>query len=1311
MGAVYLAFDRERGSDVALKTLRRVDATSIYRFKREFRALADVVHPNLVALHELFREGDQWFFTMEYVRGQGLPRATCSAALRARVRRDAAQHARSARVMPRDASSPAFETQGLELLFPTPLRDETALRDVLIQIARRCSRCTPPASCTAISSPTTCWSPRDGRAVVLDFGIVDRTPTAEPRARSSDGVIGTPAYMSPEQAARPPVDEATDWYALGVMLYEALTGAVPFDGATWRSCTQQAAADPPPPSQLVSGVPADLDELCLRLLAARPERAARAATRCCARSRAAPPASLPRAVERPAERRAPFVGRERRAAPSSQARSRRPIAASRWSRFVHGAVGHRQDHAGRALPRRRCARTSARSCSQGRCYERESVPFKAFDSLIDALSRYLRQLAGGRGRGAAAARHRRARAPVPGAQARRRGRAARGAARAAARAAGAAPARFAALKELLGAHRRRTPLVLFIDDLQWGDVDSAQLLAELIARPRSRRRCCWCCAYRSGEAAAEPVPAGAARAARESDDVEMHEIALRRAQRRRERGAGARACSAPTCRQATRGRRSSRRATRTCSRELVRHVARGAQRARRRPTPQRGLITFERALMQRVGRAVARARARCSSCSRSRARPVPEENLRVRVELRHRPAARRWPSCAARSWCAASDRTQRRAIETYHDRIREAVASRDGADALAQLAQAAREHARGHRRDDDLEAIVEHLLGAGDSERAQILRDRAPRRRPPKRSRSRRPRACSRSPSSTRTTKAGATSCSCAGPTRWSTPAAAARPPRSTSRRRVRAASPRPLFRRKAGLQLLASGHEAEALELLGGYARAARRAAFRRASRPAPAELAALRARIGERGFAYRAAQRAQLSAAELERVDDARHRSRSVFLTKPIRTRAAAGRALSAGRARAGEPMRAVRGLCLYHGAIDAPFSPSTAAPARGARRGRSAGRVAPGRRALRAGPHHPCPWLAGAAQRRSAQRVPRARTGRGAVPLGLRRHRTRPADGARRHGLPRRGRLRPRSPARHRGLAEGGSPRRFALRHPAPAARELPPSAAGPARPRGARDCRRDGPHRQRPRRRHPRPRAVVDGLCALYRGDAAACLAAANRHEVFFSSTLAASPLLRGHALLLRARALIVAGSSVETPAEPLLQRAEDDVRAAGLRLPCFEQRIRLLRAGLCMRRGDADTAAVMLEAVRMQRAARRRRCARRRRTLQGTAARRRAGQGAGEQRRCRPACPRRAQPRGVRAASWPLGVSEPLQRAPRPRTWTPRRRRPRYARRTPTRSCGAMTKFDLCWFAGMAGRAPACSATSPRRRPTRASGSR
>ena len=69
MGVVIRARDQARGTVVAMKTIRHPDSASVTRFKEEFRTLAALSHPNLVTLHELFNDGDVWFFTMEYVDG------------------------------------------------------------------------------------------------------------------------------------------------------------------------------------------------------------------------------------------------------------------------------------------------------------------------------------------------------------------------------------------------------------------------------------------------------------------------------------------------------------------------------------------------------------------------------------------------------------------------------------------------------------------------------------------------------------------------------------------------------------------------------------------------------------------------------------------------------------------------------------------------------------------------------------------------------------------------------------------------------------------------------------------------------------------------------------------------------------------------------------------------------------------------------------------------------------------------------------------------------------------------------------------
>src|SRR5262245_54090346 len=173
-GTVYEAFDRKRSARVALKLLRQAEARALYLFKREFRALADISHPNLVALDELLTDGWHWFFTMELVRGISLVAY-------------AAAHADS------EAATPA----------PGPLVrfDESRLRVALSQLVDALHTIHRAGIVHCDIKPSNVLVTPEGRLVLLDFGLVSELSAAmaSDDTISSLVVVGTPAYMAPEQ--------------------------------------------------------------------------------------------------------------------------------------------------------------------------------------------------------------------------------------------------------------------------------------------------------------------------------------------------------------------------------------------------------------------------------------------------------------------------------------------------------------------------------------------------------------------------------------------------------------------------------------------------------------------------------------------------------------------------------------------------------------------------------------------------------------------------------------------------------------------------------------------------------------------------------------------------------------------------------------------------------------------------------------------------------------------------------------------------------------------------------------------------------
>jgi eukaryotic-like serine/threonine-protein kinase len=527
-GTVYRAYDRQGAAVVALKLLHRPEA--LYRFKQEFRSLADVAHGNLVNLYELMSEGGRWFFTMELIDGvdflayvrHGFPPRGSRDARSSRDSHSVRDGRSVTRTSPLMEGAPTeeqgaftrFQATTQALLSTTEDAPGTAvaatvasarvnysrLRAALVQLARGVLALHQAGKLHCDIKPSNILVSPEGRVVLLDFGLVSEQ--AEEGRTLDSRVFGTAPYMSPEQGSGLPLSEASDWYSVGTVLYEALTGRLPYTGSVIQVLTDKLQYDPPRPSSVAADTPEDLDALCCGLL--RREPLTRLTGReLLLRLEAGPASGAPPPEVTSAGPAAPFVGRDDALAILGEA-----FSSARQGRatvvYVQGRSG-----IGKTTLLRRFLDDLARREPQavilaGRCYERESVPYKAFDSLVDSLSQYLRSLQEPRARallppdvlalarlfpvlrqvGAIAAARRNVLEIPDSHELRRRA--------------------FAALRATLRHIAVERPLVLAIDDLQWGDLDSAALLAELLAPPDPPPLLLVGC-YRSEDRAASPL--------------------------------------------------------------------------------------------------------------------------------------------------------------------------------------------------------------------------------------------------------------------------------------------------------------------------------------------------------------------------------------------------------------------------------------------------------------------------------------------------------------------------------------------------------------------------------------------------------------------------------------------------------------------------------------------------------------------------------------------------------------------------------------------------------------------------------------
>ena len=335
---VYKAHDLEKNMSVALKTIRFQEQDEIYRIKQEFRFFRDFYHQNLVLFYDLHVEDRSCFFTMEFVEGA-----------------DFVTHAKGDVVRLREGFAQLVEAIA-------------AVHDT-----GRLHRDLKPGN--VIVEPS-------GRVVLLDFGLAYE---AQGSIRGETQWLGgTPAYMAPEQTRGEAARRASDLYGMGVILYETLTGRLPYPEVAAVHRHEAQKTPPPHPLTFRADAPADLANLTLRLLAFDPE--ARPSLAELRRALSVEPARQETVVTiDPAS--APFVGRVVELAQLKYAWAR-ALDGRRVAVHIKGVSGVGKT----ALIERFLAQAKQDDAAfviQSRCHPQESVRYNALDALVDQLSRHL----------------------------------------------------------------------------------------------------------------------------------------------------------------------------------------------------------------------------------------------------------------------------------------------------------------------------------------------------------------------------------------------------------------------------------------------------------------------------------------------------------------------------------------------------------------------------------------------------------------------------------------------------------------------------------------------------------------------------------------------------------------------------------------------------------------------------------------------------------------------------------------------------------------------------------------------------------
>ncbi|MBU1238649.1 protein kinase, partial [Myxococcota bacterium] len=389
MGIVYEAEDKLLGTRVALKTLKDANMESLIFLKKEFRSLQDMQHANLISFGELFENKGQWFFTMELINGVDffthIRTEPC-------IPHSTGEQSLGETVTAPDPEAPLFERlestkDGHKKLEKKrfPAYDEERLRGCLVQLVNGLMALHGADMLHRDIKPGNIMVDKKGRVVLLDFGLVTESAQNQEEV-SSLFPVGTAGYMSPEQAASQPLTYASDWYSVGVVLYHALTGHLPFEGSFSSIIFQKQGREAPLASDYILGVSEDLDHLCRDLLNFDPQKRP-SGKEILSRLRGAP---LVQAVslEKSLSQSHLFTGRKIEMARLVQFYEEY-VSGKNEAVLIHGASGLGKSELVRNFLQNHVRGQEKTIVFTGRCYETESVSFKAFDPIIDGLSQFL----------------------------------------------------------------------------------------------------------------------------------------------------------------------------------------------------------------------------------------------------------------------------------------------------------------------------------------------------------------------------------------------------------------------------------------------------------------------------------------------------------------------------------------------------------------------------------------------------------------------------------------------------------------------------------------------------------------------------------------------------------------------------------------------------------------------------------------------------------------------------------------------------------------------------------------------------------